>query len=185
MISLTQLWLPILLSGVAVFVASSIINMLLPYHRSDYRKLPDEEAAMDALRSADLTPGDYVFPHADGVAQMSSEEFTARRTRGPVGFLTVMKSGPVAMGPQLAMWFLFALVVSLTAGYLASRTLAPGSDYLEVFRVTGTVAFAGYVLALWENAIWFGRSWVATMKFSFDGLIYALLTAGMFGWLWP
>jgi hypothetical protein len=83
------------------------------------------------------------------------------------------------------MWFLFTLVVSLVAGYLASRTLAPGSEYLDVFRVTGTVAFAGYVLALWEHAIWFGRSWVATAKFSFDGLIYALLTAGVFGWLWP
>ncbi|CAN5710883.1 hypothetical protein BH23GEM8_BH23GEM8_01350 [soil metagenome] len=185
MISLAELWLPILLSGVAVFVASSIINMFLPYHRSDYRKLPNEESVMGAMRSSDLTPGDYVFPHAEGVAAMASEDYIARRSQGPVGFLTIMKSGPVSMGPQLAMWFVFTLVVSLVAAYLASRTLAPGSEYLDVFRVTGTVAFAGYVLALWQNAIWFGRSWVATAKFSFDGLIYALLTAGVFGWLWP
>jgi hypothetical protein len=185
MISLAELWLPILLSGIAVFVASSIINMFLPYHRSDYRKLPSEESVMRAMRSPELRPGDYVFPHAEGMAEMSSEDYIARRTQGPVGFLSVMKPGPVSMGPQLAMWFAFSLVVSLVAAYLAGRTLPPGSDYLEVFRVTGTVALAGYVLGLWQQSIWFGRSWVSTAKFSFDGLIYALLTAGVFGWLWP
>jgi len=48
MVSITALWLPILLSAVIVFVASSIIHMLLPIHKSDYRKLPDEEKVMDA-----------------------------------------------------------------------------------------------------------------------------------------
>lgn len=185
MVTLPELWLPILLSAVAVFIASSIINMLLPYHRSDYRKLPDEEQVMADLRRADLTPGDYVFPHAESPGEMGSEAYIQRRTAGPVGLLTIMKSGPVSMGPQLGAWFLFTLVVSYVAAYLASRTLAPDADYLAVFRIIGTVAFAGYVLALWQYAIWFGRSWVATMKFSFDGLIYALLTAGVFGWLWP
>jgi hypothetical protein len=185
MVTLPELWLPILLSAVAVFIASSIINMLLPYHRSDYRKLPDEEQVMADLRRVDLAPGDYVFPHAEGPAEMGSEAYIQRRTAGPVGILTIMKSGPVSMGPQLGAWFLFTIVVSYVAAYLASRTLAPDAEYLAVFRIVGTVAFAGYVLALWQYSIWFGRSWVATLKFSFDGLIYALLTAGVFGWLWP
>src|SRR6266851_8791731 len=43
MVSLSALWLPIVLSAVIVFVASSIMYMLLPYHRSDYRKLPEED----------------------------------------------------------------------------------------------------------------------------------------------
>jgi hypothetical protein len=185
MVSLVELWLPILLSSVAVFIASSIINMFLPYHRSDYRKLPDEAQIMATLREAGLTPGDYVFPHAESPAEMGSEAYIERRTAGPVGFLSVVKSGPVSMGPQLGAWFLLTIAVSLVCAYLASLTLAPGSAYLAVFRVVGIVAFAGYVLALWEYAIWFGRSWTATLKFSLDGVIYALLTAGVFGWLWP
>jgi hypothetical protein len=185
MVTLPELLLPILISGVAVFLASSIINMLLPYHRSDYKKLPNEEEVMADLRRAQLSPGDYVFPHAASPAEMGSEAYRERRSAGPVGFLTVTKSGPLSMGPQLGAWFLFTLLVSLVAAYLAGRTLAPGTDYLSVFRVIGTVAFAGYVLALWQYAIWFGRSWVSTLKFSFDGLIYSLLTAGIFGWLWP
>jgi hypothetical protein len=185
MVTLPELWLPILLSGVAVFLASSIINMFLPYHRSDYKKLPHEEQVMADLRRVDLSPGDYVFPHAASTAELGSDAYLQRRTAGPVGILTVMKSGPVSMGSQLGAWFLFTLVVGLIAAYVAGRTLAPGAEYLAVFRVIGTVAFAGYVLALWQYAIWFGRSWVATMKFSFDGTVYALLTAGVFGWLWP
>lgn len=169
MVTLPELWLPILLSAVAVFLASSIVNMLLPYHRSDYKKLPDEDRVMADLRKVELSPGDYVFPHATGAADLASEAYTQRRSAGPVGFLTIMKSGPVSMGPQLGAWFVFTIVVSFVAAYLASRTLAPGAEYLGVFRVVGAVAFAGYVLALWEYAIWFGRSWAATLKFSFDG----------------
>jgi hypothetical protein len=185
MVTLPELWPPILLSSVVVFVASSIANMLLPHHRSDYRKLPDEAQAMAALRRTELPPGDYVFPHAAGLEEMNSEEYGRRRAEGPVGFMTVMRSGPVSMGPQLAAWFVLTLVIGVTAAYLAGRTLPPGTDYLTVFRVTGTVAFAGYVYGLWQYAIWFGRSWRSTLMFSLDGLAYSLLTAGVFGWLWP
>jgi hypothetical protein len=185
MVTLADLWLPILLSAVAVFIASSIANTLLPHHRSDYRKLPDEDQVMRALRGLNLSPGDYVFPHAATSSEMGSEDYARRRAAGPVGLLTIMKSGPASMGPQLGAWFLLTLVVSLSAAYLASRTLPAGTEYLEVFRVTGTVAFAAYVLALWQYAIWFGRSWKSTLKFSLDGLVYALLTGGVFGWLWP
>ena len=40
MVPLTDLWLPILLSAILVFVASSVMHMLLTYHRSDYRQTP-------------------------------------------------------------------------------------------------------------------------------------------------
>jgi hypothetical protein len=185
MVTLTELWLPILVSGIAVFIASAIINMLLPYHRSDYKKLPDEEQVMAELRKVGLTPGNYVFPHAGSMAEMGSDAYIQRRTAGPAGILNVVKSGPVSLGPQLAAWFVFTLVVGVLAAYVASRTLPPGAEYLTVFRVIGATALAGYVLGLWEYTIWFGRSWVATLKSSFDGLIYALLTAGIFSWLWP
>ena len=56
---------------------------------------------------------------------------------------------------------------------------------MSVFRIAGTVAFAGYTLALWQNVIWFSKSTTTTTKSTFDGLVYALLTGGVFGWLWP
>ncbi len=59
---LASLWLPIVLSAIFVFIASSIMHMLLPYHRGDYRKLPDEEKVMAALRGVGLTRGLYIFP---------------------------------------------------------------------------------------------------------------------------
>jgi hypothetical protein len=68
---------------------------------------------------------------------------------------------------------------------VAGRTVPAGTEYLHVFRVTGTVAFAGYGLALVQDSIWYGRRWGSTVKSLVDSLIYALLTAGSFGWLWP
>ena len=59
------------------------------------------------------------------------------------------------------------------------------TPYLTVFRIVGTVTFAGYALALAQYSIWYGRAWSITLKSMFDGLIYALLTGGVFGWLWP
>ena len=57
--------------------------------------------------------------------------------------------------------------------------------YLRVFRFAGATAFIGYAVALWQMSIWYRRAWSTTIKATVDGLIYALLTAGTFGWLWP
>jgi hypothetical protein len=89
------------------------------------------------------------------------------------------------MGKHLTLWFLYSVVVSIFAAYLTGRTRMPGTEYLEVFRVAGCTAFLGYSLALVQNAIWKGETWVVTLKHVFDGLIYGLLTGGTFGWLWP
>ena len=186
MVALTALWLPILLSAVFVFVASSIIHMFLPYHRSDMKKLPDEDGVMDALRGFDIPAGDYVIPYAGSPEVMKSEEFREKAKQGPMAFMTVLPSGdPFAMGSQLAQWFIYCVVVSVFAAYLTGRTASPDWEYLMVFRVTGTVAFAGYALALWQRSIWYKQALSTTVKATFDALIYALLTAGVFGWLWP
>jgi hypothetical protein len=80
---------------------------------------------------------------------------------------------------------IFYLVVSYIIAYLASRTLAPGTPYLQVFRVTGTAGWLAYGFATVSDSIWFGRPWSSTFKGLVDALIYGCLTAGMFGWLWP
>ena len=185
MVPLTALWLPILVSAVIVFVASSIIHMVLPIHKSDYRKLPEEDKVLDALRAAGVTPGRiYHFPfctHKD----MKSPEAVARFKRGPVGLLTVIPSGPPAMGKYLTQWFLYCVLIGVFVAYLTGRTRSAGTEYLEIFRVAGTTAFLGYAVAQIQDSIWKGQPWGVTLKHTFDGLIYALLTAGTFGWLWP
>jgi hypothetical protein len=185
MVSLLSLWLPILLSAVLVFIVSSIIHMMLGYHRSDWRRLPQEDAIQDALRPFNLLPGDYLLPRPESMADMNTPAFKAKRDKGPVLIMTVFPAGQAGMGKQLLLWFLFAIVVSTFAGYVAGITLVPGAPYLTVFRITGTVAFAGYSLALLQHSIWYQRRWATTLISMFDGLVYALLTAGVFGWLWP
>jgi hypothetical protein len=185
MVPLTALWLPILLSTVIVFLASALMHMVLSYHKSDFRPLPNEELVTDVLRSAGVAPGaDYSFPYYC-FDEMKSAAVIEKVKRGPVGFMTVLPSGPPAMGKSLVQWFLYCIVISIFAGYLAGRTLTPGTGFLEVFRVVGTVAFLGYGPAHAQDSIWAGRSWIVTFKHIFDSLIYALLTAGLFAWLWP
>lgn len=187
MVTVLSLWLPILLSSALVFLASSVIHMFLGYHSSDYVALPDEEAVATALRSADIPPGEYVIPHASGMKEMGSPEYVEKRERGPVALLTVQPAGPANMGTQLGAWFVFTLVVSVFAAYVTSRAVgaSPVVDYLDVFRFSTTTAFAAYGLSSWSESIWFGRKWSTTLKNTLDGLIYAALTGGVFGWLWP
>ena len=97
MVPTLSLLLPVLLSAVLVFVVSSIIHMLLPYHRSDFGKLPAEEEIMDSLREFEIPPGDYVFPFAGNAQAMGSPEFIEKSTKGPVGLMTVIPSGPPTM----------------------------------------------------------------------------------------
>ncbi|MBI4540911.1 MAG: hypothetical protein HY704_15515 [Gemmatimonadetes bacterium] len=185
MVPLMSLWIPILLSAVIVFVASSIIHMVLPYHRTDFGKVPAEDEVRDALRKFSIPSGEYVMPHAASREELKAPEFLEKTKKGPVAFLTVMESGPPSMGKSLVQWFLYCIVVGVFAGYIAGRALAPGSEYLAVFRFAGSTAFVGYALALWQNSIWYKRAWSTTLKSTFDALVYALLTAGTFGWLWP
>jgi ABC-type amino acid transport system permease subunit len=185
MTGLSALGLPIVLSAVFVFVASSVLHMLLPWHKTDYKTLPNEDKAMDALRALAIPPGDYMVPRPSSREDMGSAAFAAKLKKGPVMVLTVMPSGPMAMGRTMALWFVYCLAMGVLAAYVTGRALPPGTPYLRVFRFAGATAFIGYSAALWQMAIWYRRSLTTTIKSTIDGLIYGLLTAGAFGWLWP
>lgn len=186
MVPVLALWLPILVAAILVFVASSIIHMFLPYHWSDWSPVPREEEVMEALRNAELSPGNYSLPHAPSLAAMKEPAYVEKREKGPVALLTVFPSGPEqGMAKQMTLWFLFSVIVGVFAAYIAGRALGPGAEYLEVFRYTATVAFLAYAMGEWQQSIWWGRPWSVTLKNTFDGLVYAALTAGAFGWLWP
>lgn len=185
MVSMASLWLPILVSAVVVFVASSIIHMVLGYHKSDLQRVPDEDGVRAALRPFAIPPGDYVMPRAQTSAEMRSAEYLEKLNQGPNVLMTVMPNGVFNIGKQLGQWFIFCIVVGIFAAYVAGHVLPPGESYLRVFRVTGTVAFAGYGLGQIQQSIWFCRSWNTTVKSLFDALIFAALTGGVFGWRWP
>jgi hypothetical protein len=185
MVPVTSLWVPILVSAVIVFVASSIVHMVLPFHRSDLKKLPREDDVMAALRSFNIPPGDYGVPLPASMKDMRSPAYLEKRAKGPALFMTVVPSGPVSMGPSLMQWFLFSVVVSVFAAYVAGRALGPGATYLDVFRFSGTTAFLAYSMGFVPQSIWYRRSWGTTIKSMIDGLLYGLLTAGTLGWLWP
>ena len=184
MVPLTALWLPIVLSAIIVFVASSIMHMLLPYHQGDYRQLPEEDKLLAALRTVGLQRGLYIFPYGTH-KEMKSPAMIEKYKQGPVGMITVFPSGPPAMPKFLGLWFAYTLIIGFFVAYLTGHTVKSGEPYLVVFRVAGTAAFLAYGLGNLSNGIWKGQPWCMTLKEVIDGLVYGLLTAGTFGWLWP
>jgi hypothetical protein len=184
LVPLSALWLPIVLSAVIVFVASSILHMVLTYHRSDYHQIPEEDKFLAALRPSNLRPGLYVFPYCLP-KDMKTPAALEKYKQGPVGYMNVIPNGPPVMAKFLGLWFIFCLVVSFFVAYLTGHTVPAGVHYLVVFRVAGTAAFLAYGLGHLSNGIWKGQTWGATIKEVVDGLLYGLLTAGTFGWLWP
>ncbi len=185
MVSIAALWLPILVATVLVFVASNLVWMVLPHHKSDTRRLPDEAPVLEALGKQALAPGLYRFPWVTSMAEMKEPAFLEKQKRGPVGFATIVPSGPFDMGRAMGLWIAYIVVVGICVAYLAGRVLGPGTPYLEVFRVAGTVAFLTYSGAQLPAAIWWGKPLGVVFKEILDGLLYGLLTAGAFAWLWP
>ena len=185
MVSVMSLWMPILVSAVIVFIVSSIIHMATPWHKGDFKTIPNEGGALDALRPFNIPPGDYMAPRPASMQDMGSPEFKAKRDKGPILIMTVLPNGPVSMGANLAGWFLFSVVVSFFTAYVAGVALPKGTDYLKVFQIVGTVAFMGYSLGTIPTSIWYNKNWGTTFRGVIDGLIYGCMTAGAFGWLWP
>lgn len=185
MVSLGSLWLPILVSSVLVFITSSIVHMVLKYHNKDYTRLPNEDAVRAALQSGNPPPAQYILPYCTDPKEMQKPEIKQKYVEGPVAVLNILRPGVPAMGKNLAQWFAFLLVVSLLIAYVAARAIPPGTRYLHVFRIVGAVGFLAYGAGQFPAAIWMGKPWKIAWKEAFDGLLYGLVTAGTFGWLWP
>lgn len=175
------LWLPILVSAIATFIAGAVIWMAMPWHKGEWRKTPDEEAVRSALKGC--PPGMYSVPNCPDSAAYNDPEMQQKFIDGPQAFITVVPSGLPTMGGKLVSMFAYNLLVGILCAYIVRLTLTAGADYLTVFRISGTVAFIAYGVAYIQESIWFGRSWAATGKTFLDALIYSLLTGGVFGWL--
>jgi len=159
--------------------------MLPLWHKNDYPKMLNEDQVRDAIRPLAIPPGEYIVPRASSSKDMKNPEFIEKLKKGPVLMLTVWPNEPFSMGKSLVLWFIYCAVVGIFSAYVTGRALPPGTEYLSVFRFAGATAFFCYSVALWQNSIWYKRSLNVTLKLTLDGLIYALFTAGTFGWLWP
>jgi hypothetical protein len=179
-----SLWIPVLASAVAVFVASSLLHMFLKYHQADHRPLPAEDAVRDALGRADLAPGVYMTPHCTH-QQMKDPAMLAKFQKGPVAIITALPKGMPNMGKHLGLWFGLCFLVSFSAAYVARHTLQPGAPGMLVMQITGVVAFAGYNYGQLSDTIWKGQPWPNTLRHLLDGAIYAVITAILFKALWP
>jgi hypothetical protein len=185
MVSLGSLWLPILLSSVLVFFASFIIHMVLKYHNKDYTRLPNEDAVRAAIRAGNPPPAQYVIPYCSDMKDMEKPEVKQKYVEGPVAVMNILPPGVPQMSKYLIQWFVFILCVSFFIAYIGAHTIALGTRYLEVFRAVGAIGFLAYGLGPIPESIWMGKPWKVTWKGVLDGLVYGLVTAGTFGWLWP
>jgi len=173
MVTVAQLWLPILLSSVFVFFASSILHMVLKFwHMPDSSGFSNEDEVGAAIRKGSTGAGMYMIPYCKPEA-MKEQATQDKFKQGPVGMILLRRPGMMNMGVFLGQWFAFCLIVSVFCAYI------------QVFRVIGTAGFLAYGLGSVPNAIWWGHPWKSQIKHVIDGLVYALLTAGTFGWLWP
>jgi len=171
--------------AVFVLITLVVIHMMPGWHKSDMAAVPDEDKAMETLRGLNVQPGDYRFPYGNTVKEMETPAFKEKMKQGPVGNMSIQPSGDINMGKLMGQWFVYSLVIAVIVAYVTGRTRAQGAPYLEVFRVSATVTFCCYVVAHWQNWIWWGRSTRFTVTNSLDGIIYALITGATFGWLWP
>jgi hypothetical protein len=177
---ITRLLLPILISSVALFFASFLSWMVLPFHRADWRKLGREDDLMNAVRDLNIPPGSYMFPGCDTMSEMKSPEYEKKYEAGPRGVMTVF--GPVSMGLNLGLTFLYFLVVSFLLAYLGTIGLEAGAEFKDVFRLISTAAFMTFLAAIVQHAIWFKARIVGHV---IESIAYALITGAIFAALWP
>lgn len=176
---LTQNWMAIVVSSVIVFFASFLTHMVIPIHKGDFTKLPNEEEFLEANQS--VPPGLYMFPFCEDHKLLNTPEFKAKMAKGPIGTISVFP-GEINMGRNLGLTFAFYVLVGIFVAYVGAHSLSQTATYMDKFRLCGTVAFASHGLGWMSMLIWY-RSGKFLPNF-IDSVIYALLTGGVFGWLW-
>jgi hypothetical protein len=164
---------------------SSLVHMVFKWHNNEYRRLPNEEEARTALRSSAGSPGMYFVPHMSHHKEMQEPEMLKKFVDGPVAMITMRRAGPPTMGPALGQWFVLNLAVAALCAYLACRAVPAGASFLAVARYASLVTFAAYGVGAISSGIWMGKPWSAVFKELLDAFIYGLVTACVFGALWP
>ncbi len=185
MVALTSLWLPIVLTVVAIFFASSIIWMALPIHKKDFKQLgAAEESALSAIRSWGLSPGVYMFPMCDPKATKDNAVAKERLKTGPWGNVTLLTESPT-MGKCLGMWVVNIVILTVLIAYVTAQSNPAGAGWVQVVQVAFTTALLAYGGSCLTDSIWKGRPWAMLPGAIFDAMVYAAITSALFAWLWP
>lgn len=185
MMWLAQLWLPIVLSAVLVFVVSSLVHMVLKYHNADYRKFSNEDEVRAAITKGTPGPGQYILPYVIGASSMADPVVAQKLTEGPNALVLLRRPGLPKMGSFLGQWFVYLLVISALVALVGAHTISRGAGQHYIFHVIALVSFLAYGGSHAQAAIWRGQPWAVTLKDLFDSLLYALVTAATFMLLWP
>ena len=177
------LWLPTLLSAVAVFILSALVHMVVRWHSNDQVKLPNEDAVANALES--VPAGDYRLPWADGMEHMKDPAYIAKANKA-MAIVTVMRGDMMgSFRNALIQWFIYSLVVSTLAGHIAYGSHHENPEPWHIFHTVALAAWLGYGMAIAQQPIWGGKPWKPAIKSMVDSLFYAAVTGAIFVWRWP
>lgn len=183
---LIELWLPILLTAVFIFIASSLIHMVFKWHNPEYKGFKNEDAVRAAIRAESPAPGMYVLPYCTDMKQMASEDMVKKYGEGPVGFVTLKANGMPNMGKSLSLWFLYSLFVAAVVAFLAAQNVGLAPDHAHIgAHLVGVITFIAYGFGSVQEGIWMGKPLSSVVKYLLDSLIYAVISAATFYWLWP
>ena len=118
--------------------------MVLPWHRSDYPKVPNEDKVLDALRPFAIPPGDYMMPRSDESRGNADAGVRRKDEGGPGDRDDGVAERPVRDGPESR-----PVVRLLPSSSGSSRRTSPGARCRpgrrtsQVFRFVGATAFIG------------------------------------------
>ena len=184
-VTLLQLWLPIILGGLFSWIASAIIHTVIKYHNADYKKLSNEDQVAAAFRQSQPKPGLYHMPHCIDMKEMQNESMQEKLKSGPIAMISVFENGLPKMGKLLIQQILFFIVACIMIAYIATLTLNSSSDFMSIFRILMIVGFLTFGYGIIPHSIWLGQPWANCIRYLFDALIYAVIIAATFAWLWP
>jgi hypothetical protein len=184
-VNLPALWLPIVVAAVVVFIASFLEWVVLPHHKPDFKRPPNETDLLGLIRDKGIGAGQYMFPYCGDWSEMKDPEKKKRYEAGPHGLLCVWP-GPPNMAQNMLLSLIVYLLVAVFVGYLATLTpLTREADFLAVFRFTGAAGVLAYTFGFLPGAIWFRSSPRATVMNIIDAVVNGLLVGVVFGLLWP
>ncbi len=183
-VALTELWLPILLSAVGVFVASSLLWMVIPIHKKDYKQLPDEDGFMNAVRAQGAGPGLYFFPYCKQGPEMKEPAFLEKMKAGPWGTLIVFGAAP-NMGKTLPLWFVNNIILAVIAAHVATLAAGAGASFMTVFAPVAAATLLAYGGSTLTNILWKGEPVSNSLRCLFDAAVYAAVVGSIFGAMWP
>ena len=184
-LTIMQLLLPAALGAVLAWIASASLHVALKFHNADYKALANEDEIAAAIRAANPEKGVHSVPFVPDMKDMANPDMQKKFETGPVSFITIFDNGMPNMPKLLVQQILYFLIGALLVGYCASLALEPGAEYLDVFRFVSAVGFLAFGWAVVPFSIWYGHTWATCARYLVDALIYGLLIAGAYAWLWP